>query len=46
MSPDPSGGDINMYVNVKPHFYIVKMGFTGLYQFFSFLIQNTKLHGK
>ena len=29
-----------MYTPLIPHFYIVKLGFTGVYLFFLFLLQN------
>ena len=29
-----------MYTPLKPHFYIVKLGFAGVYLFFLFLLQN------
>ena len=28
------------YIPLKPHFYIVKLGFAGVYLFFLFLLQN------
>ena len=28
------------YISIKPHFYIEKLGFAGVYLFFLFLLQN------
>ena len=31
-----------MYTPLKPHFYLVKLGYTGVNLFFLFLLQNTE----
>ena len=36
----PSGKHIRVEYPLKPHFYIVKLGYAGVYLFFLFLLQN------